>query len=108
MSIVALLNESIPHIIAAMVTHLLVTVWTIFQIFQTETFHGLFTKLTTNGACQKNILGNFWEERRIAEISSAVLNGVTFFVTAGLTYKLMKVRLVRLNWIGNLQGFLTV
>lgn len=92
MSIVALLNESIPHICTALVTHLLVTIWTIFQVFETEQFRQDFARLTTNGACRpNNLLGSYWEQRKDAEISSAVLNGVALLVSAFLTYKLMKI-----------------
>jgi hypothetical protein len=94
MSIVALLNESIPHICVALLMHLLVTVWTIFQVFQTDLFRRQFAKIITNGACRPtNLLGPYWQARQSAEISSAVLNGAAFFVTAFLTYRLMKVRL---------------
>ncbi|KAF8592010.1 hypothetical protein K439DRAFT_1379802 [Ramaria rubella] len=92
MSIVALLNESIPHICAALVTHLLVTVWTIFEIFQTEQFRQEFARLTTNGACSPhNLLGTYWDQRKDAEIMSAVFNGVTLLLSAFLTNKLMKI-----------------
>ena len=38
MSLVALLNESIPHTLAALLTHLLATAWSVYQIFNTRTF----------------------------------------------------------------------
>jgi len=92
MSIVALLNESIQHICAALVTQLLVTIWTVFQVTETEQFRRNFAKIITNGACHgMNILGSYWEQRKAAEILSAVLNGVGLFVTAILTYKLLKI-----------------
>lgn len=101
MSIVALLNESIPHICAALVTQLLVTIWTLFQVTQTEQFRQSFARIITNDACHgMKLLGNYWQERKVAEISSAVLNGVGLLVTALLTYKLTKVRLVKSTYIG--------
>ncbi|KAF8488183.1 hypothetical protein JB92DRAFT_3085440 [Gautieria morchelliformis] len=92
MSLVALLNESIQHICAALVTQFLVTVWSIFNISQTEDFRRSFARLTMNGACQgMNLLGGYWNQRKVAEILSAVLNGVGLLVTAVLTYKLVKI-----------------
>jgi hypothetical protein len=38
MSLVALLNESIPHTLAALLTHLLATTWSVYQIFNTRSF----------------------------------------------------------------------
>ena len=96
MSIVALLNESIPHISAALFTQLLVTIWSLFQVSETEHFRQNFARIITNNACHGQILlGTYWQDRKIAEILSAILNGVGFLVTAVLTYKLMKVRLVK-------------
>ena len=93
MSIVALLNESIPHIGAALVTHVLVTIWAIYQIFETERFRQDFARLTTNGACSPiNLLGSYWDQRKDVEIPSAVFHVVALFISAFLTYKLMKVR----------------
>jgi hypothetical protein len=91
MSVVALLNESIPHIFAALVTQFLVAVWTIQQIFETESFRNDFVRLTVNGACSgHNLLGYYWSNRKNAEIASAVLNIVDVFLIAFFTYKLVK------------------
>lgn len=38
MSIVALLNESIPHTLAALLTHILATAWSVYQLFNTKNF----------------------------------------------------------------------
>jgi hypothetical protein len=92
MSLVALLNESIQHICAALVTQCLVTVWSIFHISQTEIFRRNFVRLTVNGACSgMNLLGDYWTRRKVAEILGAVLNGIGLLVIAVLTYKLVKV-----------------
>lgn len=91
MSIVALLNESIPHILAALFTQLVATIWTIAQVIQTEDFRQDFFRLTVNGACLgNNLLGSYWQERKKAEVASAVLNTLSFLVTAFLTYKLTR------------------
>ena len=95
MSIVALLNESIPHICVALLMHLVVTIWTVFQVFQTVQFRHQFAKIITNGACEpKNLLGSYWGSRQSAEITSAVLNAVSSLIVVMLTYRLMKVRLL--------------
>ncbi|KAF8528035.1 hypothetical protein BU17DRAFT_38723 [Hysterangium stoloniferum] len=91
MSIVALLNESIPHVLAALFTHLVATIWSIAQVFQTEDFRQDFFRLIVNGACSgNNLLGSYWQERKKAEIASAVVNTISFIVTAFLTYKLTR------------------
>ncbi|OCH96709.1 hypothetical protein OBBRIDRAFT_787278 [Obba rivulosa] len=90
MSLVALLNESIPHIVASLLTHTLATAWGGFQIFNTNQFHTMFSHLTTKGACGINLLPDYWKARGNAEIPSLVLNCVAFLFSSFLTWRLMK------------------
>lgn len=69
MSFVALLNESIPHIVAALLTHVLATMWSGFQIANTQDFRRNFITLTADGACKGvNLLPNYWKDRGVAEV----------------------------------------
>ncbi|PIL30969.1 hypothetical protein GSI_07138 [Ganoderma sinense ZZ0214-1] len=90
MSLVALLNESIPHIVASLLTHILATAWGGFQIYNTEVFHRRFSTLTTQGACGINLLPSYWKDRSNAEIPSLALNVFALLVSAFLSWRLMK------------------
>lgn len=93
MSVVALLNESIPHILASLLTHVLATSWAGFQLTQTAQFHDQFSRLTVNGACSPiNLLKfpDYWLQRRYAEIPILALNVLALFVSVFLTWKLIK------------------
>ncbi|RPD63261.1 hypothetical protein L227DRAFT_522304 [Lentinus tigrinus ALCF2SS1-6] len=90
MSLVALLNESIPHVVASLLTHILATAWGGFQISNTEVFHKKFTALTTKGACGINLLPDYWKNRNNAEIPSLALNCFALLVSAFLSWRLMK------------------
>lgn len=91
LSLVALLNESIPHLFASVVTQLIVTIWTIVQIFQTEHFRTQLIRFSVDNTCSpSSLLGNYWHQRAMAEIASATLNGIVFVVNLFLHYKLMK------------------
>ncbi|CUA72470.1 Cation channel sperm-associated protein 2 [Rhizoctonia solani] len=91
MSIVALLNESVPHIIAAFLTHLLTTGWSIFQLAQTAHFRSEFNRLTTHGACGGvNLLPFYWKTRMNIEIPTLVLNGMVLLGSAYMSWKLLK------------------
>ncbi|KAF8807694.1 hypothetical protein BYT27DRAFT_7100204 [Phlegmacium glaucopus] len=91
MSIVALLNESIPHIIASLVTHLAATAWAAFQVARTTNFHSDFDRVITNGACKgASLLPEYWQARNQAEIPSLTLNVIGLFVSCFLTCKLIK------------------
>ncbi|KAI0080021.1 hypothetical protein K474DRAFT_381765 [Panus rudis PR-1116 ss-1] len=89
MSLVALLNESIPHIFASLLTHVLATAWGGFQIVHTKQFRANFIRLS-NGACGINLLPHYWADRAKAEIPSLVLNVVALFISAFLTWRLIK------------------
>ncbi len=110
MSLVALLNESIPHMyvwvylavlnfvsyprgfsIAAALTHLSATAWGAFQIYNTDRFHKDFKRLTTEGACKINLLPSYWQSRSRAEIPSLAFSGAALFVSCFLSFKLIKV-----------------
>jgi len=90
-SVVALLNESIPHILASLLTHLMATAWAGFQITHTANFRSDFRRVITTGACNKvSLLPHFWEARSKAEIPSLALNIIALFVSSYLTWKLIK------------------
>lgn len=91
MSIVALLNESIAHIMASLLMHIMATAWAAFQITRTADFHSDFNRVITNGACQGvSLLPDYWHARSEAEIPSLALNVIALFVSCILTYKLIK------------------
>ncbi|OBZ79913.1 hypothetical protein A0H81_00460 [Grifola frondosa] len=90
MSLVALLNESIPHIVASLLTHILATAWGGFEIYNTASFHHNFSRLTTEGACGINLLPTYWKDRGDAEIPSVALNAVALLVSSFLSWRLLK------------------
>ncbi|KDQ54861.1 hypothetical protein JAAARDRAFT_37975 [Jaapia argillacea MUCL 33604] len=91
MSVVALLNESIPHIIASLLTHALATAWGSFQIAQTADFRQDFNRLTVYGACNhEQLLPTYWKARGDAEIASLVLNVVALILSLFLSWRLIK------------------
>lgn len=92
MSLVALMNESIPHIFASLLTHVLATVWSAFQITHTNTFRRQFGRMIMNGACQGvPLLGSYWDDRQKAEYPALAMNVLALFISGFLTWKLVKV-----------------
>ncbi|KAH8100487.1 hypothetical protein BXZ70DRAFT_1022326, partial [Cristinia sonorae] len=90
MSVVALLNESIPHIGATLLTHIVATAWGGFRVADTKSFRADFVRLTTNGACGVNLLPTYWKMRANAEIPSLALNCVGLVVSGFLSWRLIK------------------
>lgn len=92
MSVVALLNESIPHMFASLATHVLATGWAGYQIYSTAKFQSRFAQIVTKGACDGvNLLPRYWDERKNMEIPLLALNGVALIVSGVLSWKLMKI-----------------
>jgi hypothetical protein len=91
-SIAALLNESIPHILASLVTHMMATAWAAFKITNTANFRSDFNRVVTHGACNgTSLLPKYWRDRGEAEIPSLVLNTCAMLASCYLTWKLIKV-----------------
>lgn len=92
MSSVALLNESIPHMFASLLTHVLATGWSVFQILHTADFRSSFNKAVTFGTCKGvALLPTYWSTRARAEFPTLALNCLSLLVSAFLTWKLVKV-----------------
>jgi hypothetical protein len=91
MSIVALLHQSIPHIIASLVTHIMATTWAAAQLNYTEAFRITFNRVITQGACGGvSFLPDFWKARSNAEIPILALNALGLLVSALLSFRLLK------------------
>lgn len=92
MSIVALLNESIPHIFASLATHIMATAWSVFQILSTAHFKSTFNRVITEGVCDGvSLLPRYWDERARAEYPTLALNILSLLVSTFLTWRLIKV-----------------
>ncbi|EGO28413.1 hypothetical protein SERLADRAFT_413323 [Serpula lacrymans var. lacrymans S7.9] len=91
MSFVALLNESVPHTFASLLTHMLATGWAGIQLYNTAEFHSEFERLTTNGACNPiDLIPNYWSARAAAEIPSLAFNAAGLVTSAVLSWRLAK------------------
>nr|GAT43664.1 predicted protein [Mycena chlorophos] len=92
MSLVALLNESMPHMFASLLTHVLATAWSGFQISNTAAFRSDFEHYITDGACHgvPTLLPTYWAARAQAEYPIMALNAVSLIVSSILTWKLVK------------------
>lgn len=92
MSIVALLNESIPHIFASMLTHMMSTGWAVFQITDTSSFRSAFQRVIVQGTCKGTpVLSTaYWTARAEAELAGVVLDVVALLVSSYLTWRMTK------------------
>lgn len=69
MSVIALMNESIPQIFVVLITHVLATTWSGFQISNTRQFNQSFQQTTLEAdSCNVNLLPSYWSQRNAAEV----------------------------------------
>ncbi|KAF9030874.1 hypothetical protein BDZ89DRAFT_647470 [Hymenopellis radicata] len=91
MSLVAIINESIPQIIASCATHLMATAWSAFQITHTARFRANFHRAVINGACAgTSLIPDYWVQRESLEYATLALNIVALFVSIFLSWKMLK------------------
>lgn len=90
-SIVAILNESIPHICASMITHFMATCWAAFRIYDTAIFKSNFNQVIEYGACDGvDILSEYWDTRYHAELAGLIINVVAMLIAGYLTWKMFE------------------
>ncbi|KIK97835.1 hypothetical protein PAXRUDRAFT_807634 [Paxillus rubicundulus Ve08.2h10] len=90
MSLVALIDESIPHLIIVLVAQIMNTAWTGFRIYTGGVAKQTYEQLIVNGACGGvDILGGWWEggmRYEILGVNAGILLCMLFLV-----FKLVKV-----------------
>jgi hypothetical protein len=106
MSCVAVLHESIPHIWATFIMHLMAALWSAFQLWSTHTFRANYSRLIMGdndpngylgslggpGACDgQDMLLAYFKPRMDAELVAAVLNFISVFGSGYLVYRLVYV-----------------
>ncbi|ESK85633.1 hypothetical protein Moror_9971 [Moniliophthora roreri MCA 2997] len=119
LSFVAILNESLPHLVAGLAGHALVTGWGGFRVENTDSIQDLYQSLIVKGTCNNtDFLGGWWETRYSHTIPTLVLNAVALICAALLSLRLYKVYArqslnrvgasSRINWVYKLVLILSV
>ncbi|KAJ7058121.1 hypothetical protein C8F01DRAFT_1149615 [Mycena amicta] len=91
MSMMTLLNESLPHLFASLAARALSTGWASFRIHGNNNLYGEYQHVITVGKCDGfDPLGDWWSQGGI-EIAALVFNILDLLVSAAISYKLFKV-----------------
>ncbi|CUA74842.1 Protein FMP27, mitochondrial [Rhizoctonia solani] len=92
MSIVAILNESVPHMAAGLFTQALSTGWSAFQMARSASFQARYNEVIVRGACSGvDVLPGYFAHRRADEIPIVVLNAIFLVAMAILGWKVCRV-----------------
>ncbi|KAF8130320.1 hypothetical protein EV363DRAFT_246996 [Boletus edulis] len=100
-SLIALMDESIPHLIVVLAAQFVTTGWISYRIARDIAARHTYTQMVVNGACGGfDILGGSWQYTNIfytVGCSIAVLFGMSFFV-----FKLIKLySMAKLSSVGS-------
>ncbi|KIM28836.1 hypothetical protein M408DRAFT_134031 [Serendipita vermifera MAFF 305830] len=103
LSVVAVLNQSVPHVIATLITHLLVVIWSSWEYLDTFNFQADYNTLVLGinapgnptgeygkpGACDgQDFLPNYFGPRKTAQLVVALINFLGLIGSIFFTYKL--------------------
>jgi len=87
----AILNESIPHLVAAFLSSTFALIWSGSQLTETRGFHDQFNTII-NGACNGvDILNVYWSQRGRIGIAIFVINVISVITLGVLGSKLVSV-----------------
>ncbi|KAF8990258.1 hypothetical protein BDQ17DRAFT_1372156 [Cyathus striatus] len=96
LSVVTILNESLPHLGAVLLAHILSAGWASFRVQSSEKLANVYRGTIVPGPCGGiDHLQNWWEMRRMHAIPILAMNVVTLLVIAFVSFKLFKVYATR-------------
>ncbi|KAG8733794.1 hypothetical protein FRC11_002244 [Ceratobasidium sp. 423] len=92
MSIVAILNESVPHMVAGLFTQALSTGWSAFQMARSASFRAQYEETIVRGACSGvDVLPDYFAHRTADEIPIVVFNGIFLVAMIILSWRVCRV-----------------
>ncbi|KIM77424.1 hypothetical protein PILCRDRAFT_12062 [Piloderma croceum F 1598] len=92
LSLVTILNESIPHLFAVLVSHVLDTVWAGLRVSSTSQTRKLYETLVVNDACNGvDINTALWDARMSNAIAIVAVNYAVFLGVLCISLKLFDV-----------------
>ncbi|KAJ7223024.1 hypothetical protein GGX14DRAFT_656898 [Mycena pura] len=92
LSVVTLLNESLPHLFAGLAARALSTGWAGFRVHGNINLYNAYTHVITTGNCDGiDPLGSWWDQSGPVEIAGVLLNALDLVLMSALSYKLFSV-----------------
>jgi len=92
-SFLVLLNDSVPHTLAALMTRALEAGWAMYATWRGPYFQANFQELTTSpgSQCSLDLFSAYWRKRHVFEISELALSTTGLIIFSYLSWKLLKV-----------------
>ncbi|KAF8175156.1 hypothetical protein BJ912DRAFT_822266, partial [Pholiota molesta] len=92
LALVTILNESIPHLVAAVLGHIFGTAWSGYRVQSMKNLRSIYQNYILPEACDNHdLLGNWWDIRIDHGIPVVVMNCVALIALSLLSVKLFRV-----------------
>jgi len=92
-SFLAILNDSVPHTLAVLMTRTISTAWAMYAVWRGPYFSGHFQELLADPGtpCSLDIFSSFWSKRLGFEIADLILSTTGLIFFSCLSWKLLKI-----------------
>ncbi|KAJ7160792.1 hypothetical protein C8R46DRAFT_1223134 [Mycena filopes] len=92
LSVMTLLNESLPHLFAGFAARLLATAWGGFRVQGNINLFNTYSHVITDGKCNGfNPMGYWWSQSAPNEVAVLISNAINLVLIGALSYKLFQV-----------------
>ncbi|KAJ7041225.1 hypothetical protein C8F04DRAFT_1080663 [Mycena alexandri] len=92
MSVMTLLNESLPHLFAGFAARLLATAWGGFRVQGNINLYTTYLNVITTGKCNGfDPMGDWWSDSAPNEVAVLISNTINLVLMGALSYKLFQV-----------------
>ncbi|THH15700.1 hypothetical protein EW146_g4813 [Bondarzewia mesenterica] len=95
MSMTAVLTDSIPHLAAALASHVLATAWAGFNVHSYNKIRNEYMEFIVTGACNNiDVLGKWWDGRLHHTIPTIISNALVLAAMLVLSWKIYEARML--------------
>jgi hypothetical protein len=92
MTIIAMLNDSVPHVLTVLITRVTLTAWAIYALWRTEWQQAVFGQMieTPGTACSLALFSQYFSTRVMYEIFDIILNCTALGISIFLSWTLLR------------------
>ncbi|KAJ7073263.1 hypothetical protein B0H15DRAFT_63472 [Mycena belliarum] len=88
LSIVTLLNESLPHLFAGLAARVLATAWAGFRVRGNQNLYGTYRHVVDAGPCAGfDPMGGWWGDNDMHAVAALICNAVNLVLIAALSWR---------------------
>ncbi|KAJ4500613.1 hypothetical protein C8R41DRAFT_431661 [Lentinula lateritia] len=92
LSIIAMIHDSVPHVLTVFITRILLTAWSIYSLWRTEWQQAVFQQAieAPGTPCSAAMFGAYFSTRILYEIPDIILNCSALGISAFLSWTLLR------------------